>query len=152
MMADRATLRPISVFGAMGVKRVSGKPFADPSIPVFFYAPAGALGPKFLMTNNYLVLKGYNFSDSYALAVAHLADRLKGAGEFAALWPRDTKFPDLKQRKDIQAGLAREKLYDGPIDGRLGPITSAAYAKFQAQRGDTADGFITLEAWKELTP
>jgi membrane-bound lytic murein transglycosylase B len=152
MMADRTTLRPISVFGAMGVKRVSGKPFADPSIPVFFYAPAGALGPKFLMTNNYLVLKGYNFSDSYALAVAHLADRLKGAGEFAALWPRDTKCPDLKQRKDIQAGLARQKLYDGPIDGRLGPITSAAYAKFQAQRGDVADGFITLEAWKELTP
>ena len=53
---------------------------------------------------------------------------------------------------DIQAGLARQKLYDGPIDGRLGPITSAAYAKFQAQRGDVADGFITLEAWKELTP
>ena len=56
-----------------------GRVFADLDTPVFLYAPAGAGGPKFLMTANYLVLKGYNFSDSYALSVAHLADRLKGA-------------------------------------------------------------------------
>jgi len=151
MMADRTALKPIAVFAAMGVKRVSGKPFADASTPVFFYAPAGAGGPKFLMTGNYLVLKGYNFADSYALAVAHLADRLKGAGEFAASWPRATKFPDLKQRKDIQAALTRLKFYDGPIDGRLGPVTSAAYAKYQSSRGEVADGFITLNSWRELT-
>ena len=151
MMADRTTLRPIAVFTAMGVTRVSGKPFADTSIPVFFYAPAGAKGPKFLMTNNYLVLKGYNFADSYALAVAHLADRLKGAGEFQAIWPRDTKFPDLQQRKDIQAALGRLGFLKGTSDGRLGPISSAAYAKYQQSRGEVADGFITLEAWRELT-
>ena len=151
MMADRTTLRPIAVFTAMGVARASGKPFVDTSIPVFFYAPAGAKGPKFLMTNNYLVLKGYNFSDSYAIAVAHLADRLKGAGEFRATWPRDTKFPDLQQRKDIQAALARLGFLKGTSDGRLGPITAAAYAKYQQSRGEVADGFITLDAWRELT-
>jgi membrane-bound lytic murein transglycosylase B len=151
MVADRTTLRPIAVFAALGVTRVSGKPFADPSIPVFFYAPAGAKGPKFLMTNNYLVLKGYNFSDSYAMAVAHLADRLKGAGEFQAAWPRDTKFPDLQQRKDIQAALVRLGFLKGSSDGRLGPVTSAAYARYQQSRGEVADGFITLDAWQELT-
>ena len=123
----------------------------DTSIPVFFYAPAGAKGPKFLMTNNYLVLKGYNFSDSYAMAVAHLADRLKGAGEFRATWPRDTKFPDLQQRKDIQAALARLGFLKGTSDGRLGPITAAAYGKYQQSRGEVADGFITLDAWRQLT-
>lgn len=151
LMGDRATLQPIATFAAMGVKRINGKPFADSSTPVFFYAPAGARGPKFLMTNNYLVLKGYNFSDSYALAVAHLADRLKGAGDFTAIWPRDTRFPDLEQRKAIQAALVRLKLLDGAIDGRLGPKTSAAYAKFQASRGEVADGFITLDAFTELS-
>jgi membrane-bound lytic murein transglycosylase B len=85
------------------------------------------------------------------LAVAHLADRLKGAGEFIAIWPRDTKFPDLEQRKAIQAALVRLKLLDGDVDGRLGPKTSAAYAKFQASRGEVADGFITLDAFTELT-
>ena len=151
LLADRETLRPIGFFAAKGVKRVSGKPFADPKLPVFFYAPAGAKGPVFLMTNNYLVLKGYNFSDSYALSVAHLADRLKGGGAFVRAWPTDTKFPDLPQRKAIQAALIRLKLLDGATDGRLGPKTSAAYAKFQASRGEVADGFITLEAYEELT-
>ena len=103
------------------------------------------------MTGNYLVLKGYNFSDSYALSVAHLADRLKGAGEFVARWPRATAFPDLSQRKAIQEALIRLKLLDGTTDGRLGPKTSAAYAKFQASRGEVADGFITLQAYEELT-
>jgi membrane-bound lytic murein transglycosylase B len=61
LLADRAQLRPISFFVERGVARVRGKAFADTGIPVFLYAPAGASGPKFLMTNNYLVLKGYNF-------------------------------------------------------------------------------------------
>ena len=149
--ADRETLRPIGFFIDRGVSRVSGKPFADKSLPVFFYAPAGAKGPAFLMTNNYLVLKGYNFSDSYALSVAHLADRLKGGGEFVRPWPTDTKFPDLQQRKAIQEALIKLKLYDGVVDGRLGPVTARAYAQFQAKRGEVADGFITLQAYEELT-
>ncbi len=83
LLATRETLRPIGFFAERGVTRVAGREFADVSLPVFLYAPAGRTGPKFLMTSNYLVLKGYNFSDSYALAVAHLTDRLKGGGGFA---------------------------------------------------------------------
>src|SRR5690606_141540 len=67
LLATRETLRPISFFAERGVTRVRGRQFADASIPVFLYAPAGRQGPAFLMTGNYLVLKGYNFSDSYAL-------------------------------------------------------------------------------------
>jgi len=151
LLADRETLQPLSVFARLGVKRIKGQPFADPSLPVFLYAPAGADGPKFLMTGNYLVLKGYNFSDSYALSVAHMADRLKGSGGFVTAWPRATKFPDLEQRKAIQAALIKLKLYAGAVDGRLGPMTAAAYAKFQASRGEVADGFITLGAYQELS-
>jgi membrane-bound lytic murein transglycosylase B len=151
LLADRETLRPIGPFADKGLKRISGRPFSDPTLPAFFYAPAGAKGPAFLMTGNYLVLKGYNFSDSYALTVAHLADRLKGAGEFVTAWPRATQFPNLAQRKAIQEALIRLKLYDGLVDGRLGPVTAAAYAKFQAKHGEVADGFITLEAYDELT-
>ncbi len=151
LLADRETMQPISFFADRGVQRIRGKAFADPSIPVFLYAPAGANGPNFLMTANYLALKGYNFSDSYALSVAHMADRLKGGGEFVAAWPRATKFPDLAQRKAIQAALIRLGLYEGVVDGRIGPVSQAAYAKFQASRGEVADGFITIDTYKELT-
>ena len=150
LLADRTVLRPISFFAERGVTRVRGREFANTSIPVFLYAPAGKDGPVFLMTNNYLVLKGYNFSDSYALSVAHLADRLRGGGAFAASWPRTTSFPNLEQRKTIQARLKALGLYDGVVDGRLGPITQASYAKFQASRGEVADGFITHKSFEEL--
>jgi hypothetical protein len=30
-------------------------------------------------------------------------------------------------------------------------MTSAAYARYQASRGEVADGFITLDSWRELT-
>jgi membrane-bound lytic murein transglycosylase B len=150
LLADREHPRPVKFFADLGVRRVSGKPFPDASVPVFLYVPAGKTGPKFLMTGNYLVLKGYSFSDSYALSVAHLADRLKGAGDLRAPWPRGTKFPNLAQREAIQTALNKLGLLSGTSDGRLGPITQRAYARFQAAHGEVADGFLTFSAYQEL--
>lgn len=150
LLATRDQLRPISFFAERGITRVSGRPFANPDIPVFLYVPTGHTGPKFLMTSNYLVLKGYNFSDSYAMAVAHLTDRLKGGGDYVTPWPRNTAFPNIAQRQSIQQSLKALGLYDGAVDGRLGPITQAAYARFQAARGEIADGFITRAAAEAL--
>ena len=150
LLATRETMRPVGFFAERGVRRVAGRSFADSSTPVFLYAPAGRNGPNFLMTANYLVLKGYNFSDSYALSVAHLTDRLKGGGAFAAGWPRQTQFPNLAQRIAIQQALAQLGLYQGVIDGRIGPVSQAAYARFQASRGQVADGFITRASHDEL--
>lgn len=149
-LATREELRPVAFFAERGVRRVRGRDFADPDQPVFLYVPAGRNGPKFLMTQNYLVLKGYNFSDSYALSVAHMTDRLKGAGGFADDWPRDAELPNLSQRKAIQQALVELGLYDGVVDGRIGPVSQQAYARFQAARGEVADGFITLESYEEL--
>jgi membrane-bound lytic murein transglycosylase B len=143
LLATRTEMRPISFFAARGVVRVAGRQFGDPDLPVFLYVPAGKDGPKFLMTQNYLALKGYNFSDSYAMSVAHMTDRLKGGGAFVDDWPRQTAFPSLEQRKVIQQALLELGLYQGAVDGRLGPISQAAYARFQAARGAVADGFIT---------
>ena len=81
LLASREQMRPVSFFAERGIGRVGGRQFADAQLPVFLYVPAGKDGPKFLMTQNYLVLKGYNFSDSYAMSVAHMTDRLKGGGD-----------------------------------------------------------------------
>lgn len=150
LLATREQLRPIGFFAERGVARVGGRRFADLSTPVFLYAPAGHTGPRFLMTSNYLVLKGYNFSDSYALAVAHLTDRLKGGKTFVSPWPRATRFPNLAERMAIQQALIKLGLLEGAVDGRIGPISQAAYARFQASRGEVADGFITRASHDEL--
>jgi membrane-bound lytic murein transglycosylase B len=151
LLATRDQLRPVEFFAERGIARVSGRPFASLDTPVFLYVPAGHDGPKFLMTGNYLVLKGYNFSDSYAMAVAHLTDRLKGGGPLAASWPRNTAFPNLAQRQAIQQALQALGYYQGAVDGRLGPVTQAAYARFQASRGEVADGFLTRAAYEALS-
>lgn len=149
-LAGREGYRTIGFFADRGVTRVGNRKFPDPGTPVFLYVPAGKTGPKFLMTPNYLVLKGYNFSDSYAMAIAHLTDRLKGAGDFAQPWPRHAQFPNLAQRKAIQAALVKLGYLKGSSDGRIGPVTQEAYARFQASRGEVADGFVTIEAYNEL--
>ena len=43
LLATREQLRPVSFFAGLGVRRVSGRTFADPSTPVFLYVPAGGL-------------------------------------------------------------------------------------------------------------
>jgi membrane-bound lytic murein transglycosylase B len=151
LLATRTELRPVSFFAERGVTRVANRQFADPNLPVFLYVPSGKDGPKFLMTQNYLALKGYNFSDSYAMSVAHMTDRLKGGGSFVDDWPRHTTFPNLAERQAIQQALTRLGLYDGIIDGRLGPISQEAYARFQAAQGQVADGFITRAAHEALS-
>ena len=151
LLATRDQMRPISFFTERGIARVSGRPFPDPGIEVFLYVPAGHTGPKFLMTGNYLVLKGYNQSDSYALAISHLTDRLKGAGPFVTPWPRQADFPNLAQRRAIQQALKDLGIYDGTVDGLIGPGTQAAYARFQAMRGEIADGFVTRAAYEALS-
>jgi membrane-bound lytic murein transglycosylase B len=151
LLVDRKNLRPISFFKKLGVKRTYGRKFYNTKIEVFLWAPAGATGPKFLMTPDFTVLKGYNQSDSYALSVSHLTDRLKGEKAFEGTWPRDTLFPNREQRIAIQAALVQLGFLEGPPDGRIGPVTVAAYAKYQASKGEVADGFITLKTYEELT-
>jgi membrane-bound lytic murein transglycosylase B len=84
------------------------------------------------------------------MAVAHLADRLNGANAFADDWPRETQFPNLNERKAIQAALVKLGFLRGDVDGRIGPISQQAYAQFQASRGEVADGFITKASYEEL--
>ncbi|MCB9994428.1 MAG: lytic murein transglycosylase [Hyphomicrobiaceae bacterium] len=150
LLATREEMRPISFFADRGVKRVAGRQFSNPDLPVFLYLPAGLSGPKFLMTKNYLVLKDYNFSDSYALSVAHLTDRLKGGGTFVQSWPRATQFPNRAQRVAIQQWLKDLGFYTGDVDGRIGPVSQRAYQFFQSRIGLPADGFITLESYRLL--
>jgi membrane-bound lytic murein transglycosylase B len=150
LLATREQMHPISFFAERGIARVRGAAFSDTSVPVFLYAPAGKDGPKFLLTQNYLLLKGYNNSDSYVMAVTALTDRLKGGGGYADDWPRQTQFPNIAERKAIQQALVTLGFYKGEVDGRIGPISQRAYAQFQASRGEVADGFITKASYEEL--
>jgi membrane-bound lytic murein transglycosylase B len=85
-----------------GLKRADGNRFPDAGDAILLF-PSGAPGPAFLVTKNFDVLKTYNNSDAYALAVAHLADRLKGSGPLRAEWPAD----DFQLSRDARIALQK---------------------------------------------
>ncbi len=72
--------------------------------------PSGARGPAFLVTKNFEVIKTYNISDVYALAVLHLADRFRGAPPFAGRWPDERCAALARGPDDDPAGAGEARL------------------------------------------
>lgn len=139
---DYATLRAdFSAFVRAGLTPVDGG-VLPPSGEAMLFFPAGAPGPAFLLSENFFVLKAYNFSDSYAFAGSVLADRIAGRPVLREKWPNEAQPLDQAEREAIQRGLTARGLYDGKIDGRFGPVTRLAIHAFQRKAGvGKADGY-----------
>lgn len=138
--ADRLTLRE---WQRLGIGRADGQRFPRPDDPARLFLPAGGSGPAFLLLRNFDVIKRYNSSDSYALSVGHLANRLAGAGPFVTDWPTGVLPLTTDERKELQTLLAEEGFYSGEIDGRIGSKTRLAIIRFQQQQNIRADAFPT---------
>jgi len=89
-----------------GFKRADGEAFPGAGQAILFF-PSGAAGPAFLVTENFNVLKKFNNSDAYALAVGELSDRLRGLGAIRAPWPADDFQPSRQERIALQRRLAQ---------------------------------------------
>ena len=132
----------LSEFAERGVRRSDGKALPDAGTASLFL-PGGSGGPVFLITDNFDVIRAYNTSDSYALAVGHLADRLAGAPALAAPWPTQAARLDKAGLQALQAGLSARGLYAGETDGRAGPKLREAVRSYQIAQGIPADGYAT---------
>ncbi|WP_299814903.1 lytic murein transglycosylase [uncultured Jannaschia sp.] len=107
--------------------------------------PAGNLtpdagGPSFRTGPNFRVIKRYNNSDSYALGVGYLADRIAGGGPLRQGFGPDRYGLTIDQRQDLQRRLTASGFDTGGTDGVIGPNSRAAIAAFQASRGLPATG------------
>ena len=125
---------------ARGLKRADGSDFPVTGDAILFF-PSGAAGPAFLVTQNFVVLKTYNNSDAYALAVAHLADLLYGLGPIRSAWPVNDFQPSRTERIALQHSLAalgyKVADFDGHFDFDLRDDIRAMQQKF----GMTPDGY-----------
>ena len=148
---DYATLRQdFAAWAQAGFTAIDGGALPKGGEAMLFF-PTGAGGPAFLLSENFFVLKAYNFSDSYAFAGAILAGKIAGRPVLQEKWPRETEPLTLAERENIQRGLTKAGFYDGKIDGRFGPVTRLAIHAFQRHAGMAkADGAPSRAVLKAL--
>jgi membrane-bound lytic murein transglycosylase B len=131
--------RAAAEWNRLGVRTMAGAQVPDHGAAALIL-PAGARGPAFVTFPNFRVIRRYNNATSYALAVGHLADRIRGAGPFVAEWPRGERALSRSEKEEMQRMLTALGFDTQGTDGVIGPNTRAAIRAFQTSRGLPADG------------
>jgi membrane-bound lytic murein transglycosylase B len=129
-MKSRATF---DEWTALGVKRADGKPFPKTGDGILFF-PTGLPGPAFIVTPNFDVIKDYNDSDVYALAIGHLSDLMQGGGPFKTPWPaHGTQLPRddriALQKKLAELGYDQTR-FSAHIDFKMRDFVRAEQKKY----------------------
>lgn len=107
-------------------------------------------GPVFVVGANFNAIKRYNNSDSYAIGVGHLADRIAGAGPLRGSFPPDRYGMTAEQRKQLQQRLTAAGFDTGGADGVLGSKSTAAISAYQGRNGLAVTGEPSLELLRRL--
>lgn len=97
-------------------------------------------GPVFNVTSNFNVIKRYNNSDSYAIGVGHLADRIAGAGPIRGSFPPDKYGLTKDDRVRLQQRLTAKGFDTDGADGVIGPNSRKAISAYQSSIGQPATG------------
>src|SRR5207237_847861 len=150
LWADRSRELSLQEWQRLGVQRVGGKVFPRPTDRAYLLVPAGARGPAFLMLNNFRVIMKYNPTEAYALAIGHLADRMRGGGPVVQPWPREERVLTRAEVYELQQRLVARGFDAGAPNGRFGAKSRAALRDFQARSGLIPDGFATVAVLERL--
>ncbi|WP_313402034.1 lytic murein transglycosylase [Stenotrophomonas sp.] len=159
-LAGRGKRKPLADWRALGITLVDGKPLQVPAIAddsnAALLLPAGAKGPALLVFRNYDAIYSYNAAESYALAIATLADRLRGGSVLVAAWPTDDPGIGRQQRRELQTLLLARGHDIGAADGMIGNATRRAIQAEQQRLGwkdaDGRAGSRILQALRAAPP
>jgi lytic murein transglycosylase len=150
----RRNRQPASAWAARDVTRVDGSPLVADRLPADTPAalllPAGPTGPAFLITANFNAIYSYNAAESYALAIAHLSDRLRGGAPFVTAWPTDDPGLSRAERRELQELLIAHGHDIGEPDGMIGARTREALKAALAKLGVDTNGRAGRKALEAL--
>ena len=139
-VSGRTDRRPLSYWTERGIRRADGTAIQTASTPSALLLPAGRAGPAFLVFKNFDAIYSYNAAESYALAIAHLSDRLRGQGGFVQNWPTDDPGLSRRERRELQTLLLQRGHAIGEVDGIIGSNSRAAIRLEQQRLGLASDG------------
>jgi lytic murein transglycosylase len=140
-----------TAWSALGVRTADRRALApaDAALPAGLIIPQGWKGPAFLVFPNHFVIRRYNNSTAYALAVGLLADRIGGGAPLVGSWPEEAPLT-LADRKGAQEALAKLGFDPGPADGVIGTNSRAQLRLWQKSKMLPADGHLAPELAKQL--
>lgn len=133
--------KSLSEWQKLGVRRANGRDLPKVDIEASIVLPAGYQGPAFLVYKNYRTIMIWNRSILYALAVGHLADRLRGDGPLVAKKPANDRPLSRVDIAAIQRILSENGFDAGGADGIVGSKTRSAIRDFQKKAKLPADGY-----------
>ena len=140
----------VSAWVERGVARAGGLAFPRPGELARVWQPATG-GPVFLLTHNFDAVRSYNPANTYALAILHLADRIRGDGPFVQQFPGGERALTLPEVQETQRRLTDHGFDTGGTDGRVGRDTMVAVRSFQTKAGlAPADGYPGLKVLAKL--
>jgi membrane-bound lytic murein transglycosylase B len=149
-LADRATVRPLKAWQERGIKTARDGPFPPLGGGARLWLAVEG-GPAFLIGQNLLAFRSYNPSFNYALAIAHLGDRIRGDGSFVQGFPGGERPPTLAEVQEIQRRLTALGFDTDGTDGRVGRETMRAVRAFQQRAGMApADGYAGVKLLARL--
>lgn len=138
--AGRRNKQPMLAWTARGLRRADGSALPEGNAQAGLLLPAGVAGPAFLVQRNFDAIFAYNAAESYALAIAHLADRIRGGSSFITPWPTDDPGLSRAERREVQRRLIELGHDIGEVDGIIGSNTRRVIAAIQPGLGMEADG------------
>jgi len=143
--------RTPAAWAALGARRAAPEMAraGDAEAAAQLLLPTGAGGPAFLAFPNHFVIRKYNNSVAYALAVGLLADRLAGAPPLTRPWPAEIPL-SLADRIAAQESLAKLGFDPGSADGLIGANSRTALRAWQKARGLPADGYLSPDTLRRL--
>ncbi|MDE4456169.1 lytic murein transglycosylase [Psychrobacter sp. DAB_AL62B] len=140
---NRKNKKSISYWQSLGITLPDNKPLPNTLSSVGLFLPSGRQGPAFLVGRNFDAFYAYNASENYALAIAHLSQRIKQQDtnvNFATPWPTDDPGLNRKESREVQESLNFLDYSMDEVDGIIGDRTRKAIQKYQADIGIEIDG------------
>ena len=136
----RQARRPLAAWQARGIAPAIDGAAVPGDAATALLLPAGKEGPAFLVHKNFDAIYSYNAAESYALAIAHLSDRLRGGGPWVTPWPTDDPGLSRRERRELQELLVARGHDIGEVDGMIGTRSREALKLEQARLGLPAEG------------
>ncbi|MCB5190040.1 lytic murein transglycosylase [Methylobacillus arboreus] len=135
--------RSVGQWQALGVQALGQATLPPAERDAAVILPQGWRGPAFMVFDNFKVVMQWNRSTNYALTVAHLASRLRGAPSLSGGAGAEQYPVSIDAIKRLQQQLTELGFDTGGSDGLPGPKTQAAIRGYQLAHALPADGYAS---------